>query len=49
VLLQSTWLNLRSMALFNGSIYGVSAVAPIRVMKIAGLPTAPGDLEWLMP
>ena len=49
VLLQSEWLNLRSMALFNGSIYGVSAVpANPGVMRIAGLPTAPATLEWLI-
>jgi hypothetical protein len=49
VLLQTTWLNLRSMALFNGSIYGVSAVAANPgVMRIAGLPTAPATLEWLI-
>jgi hypothetical protein len=49
VFLQTTWLNLRSMALFNGSIYGVSAVAGNPgVMRITGLPTAPATLEWLI-
>jgi hypothetical protein len=49
VFLQTTWLNLRSMALFNGSIYGVSAVpANPGVMRISGLPTAPATLEWLI-
>ena len=37
------------MTLFNGSIYGVSAVAANPgVMKIAGLPMAPATLEWLI-
>jgi len=49
VLVQTDWLNLRSMALFNGSIYGVSAVADkIGVMRIAGMPRGPATLEWLI-
>ena len=49
VILESDWLNLRSMAIFNGSIYGVSAVADKSgVMRLTGLPTAPVTLEWLI-
>lgn len=49
MIVQSDWLNLRSMALFNGSIYGVSAVAEkTGVMRLAGMPTGPRALEWLV-
>ncbi len=41
VLVQSLWANLRSMGLFNGSIYCVSAVSGNNgVMKLDGMPTA---------
>lgn len=44
--IQTDWSNLRSMAIFNGRIYGVSAVAgKTGVMRFAGLPTAPETVE----
>jgi hypothetical protein len=37
-LIQNTMVNLRSSALFNGDIYGVSAATPTGVQKINGMP-----------
>jgi hypothetical protein len=49
VFVQSDWSNLRSMAFFNGSIYGVSAVSGKQgVMRLAGLPTAATALEQII-
>jgi hypothetical protein len=46
VVLQSDWSNLRSMAIFNGRIYGVSAVSgKTGVMRFSGLPTAAEAVE----
>ena len=46
LVIQSDWSNLRSMAIFNGRLYGVSAVtAKTGVMRFAGLPTAAETVE----
>jgi hypothetical protein len=46
LIIQSDWSNLRSMSIFNGRIYGVSAVSgKTGVMRFAGLPTAPETVE----
>ncbi len=45
-LVQGDWSNLRSMGIFNGSIYGVSAVSgKTGVMKLPGLPTVTNDVQ----
>jgi hypothetical protein len=49
LVIQSDWSNLRSMAIFNGRIYGVSAVAgKTGVMRFSGLPTAPETVEQVI-
>jgi hypothetical protein len=46
LVIQSVWSNLRSMAIFNGRLYGVSAVTgQTGVMRFAGLPTAAETVE----
>ena len=46
LVIQSDWSNLRSMAIFSGRLYGVSAVtAKTGVMRFAGLPTATETVE----
>jgi Immunoglobulin I-set domain len=47
--IQSLWNNLRSMSLFNGSIYGVSSVSgKTGVMRLEGLPTSATTLEQVI-
>lgn len=49
LIVQTDWSNLRSMAIFNGRLYGVSAVAgKTGVMRFAGLPTAPETVETVI-
>ncbi len=49
-IIQNTWVNTRSMAIFNNNIYMVSAVAAGNgVMLISGLPTAPVTPTVLFP
>ncbi|HVM48324.1 MAG TPA: immunoglobulin domain-containing protein [Candidatus Acidoferrum sp.] len=46
LVVQSDWSNLRSMAIFNGRLYAVSAVAgKTGVARFAGLPEAPETVE----
>ena len=48
-LVQGDWSNLRSMGIFNGSIYGVSAVSgKTGVMRLPGLPTSTNAIEVLI-
>ena len=49
LVVQSDWNNLRDMLIFNGRLYGVTAVpAHQGVMRFAGLPEAPETVEWLI-
>jgi hypothetical protein len=49
LVIQTDWSNLRSMAIFNNRIYGVSAVAgKTGVMRFAGLPTAAETVEQVI-
>jgi hypothetical protein len=46
LVIQALWSNLRSMGIFNGRLYGVSAVAgKTGVMRFAGLPTVAESVE----
>jgi hypothetical protein len=45
-IVQGDWNNLRSMGIFNGSIYGVSAVSgKTGVMKLDGIPTTTNSIQ----